>query len=340
MTLRSIVPFLPLWLLGCGPVLVAPDGADADAQPRGLGNWAEEATNGVGTHEADRPGAQFLDADGRVLTGVDPLQQMVLTGAAMERSGETFHQAVLKGGAREGEEVWAGATGLSYTTLVVCGAGPVPVRGLDDLAEVQFEAVPGERLYVTDGTVRNTGQHRYFQGSLRGAEGYVATDGLCALAQPGASGDAGSDAAAVLANHDRGVTTLWDQTFGRQDGASPLDNIEDAAAGRPAKTSCYGGAPCDEVMLAPQLLAAMVALGGERGFSTFVTAIAGASHSAGSYHYEGRAFDIDEIDGQRVQGDSAIARAFMEACWDLGAVEVFGPSNDPVGHFDHIHCAF
>ena len=133
---------------------------------------------------------------------------------------------------------------------------------------------------------------------------------------------------------------LWDETFGRADGASPLDNVTDVAAGRPAATSCYGGAPCDDVALTQALLSGMVAHATERGHSYFVTAIAGASHSAGSLHYDGRAFDVDEVDGIRIQGDSATARSFMDACRALGATEVFGPSNDPAGHSDHLHCGW
>jgi zinc D-Ala-D-Ala carboxypeptidase len=49
---------------------------------------------------------------------------------------------------------------------------------------------------------------------------------------------------------------------------------------------------------------------------------------------------MDEVNGVRIQGDSATARAFMAACRELGAIEVLGPSNDPAGHSDHIHCAW
>jgi hypothetical protein len=71
----------------------------------------------------------------------------------------------------------------------------------------------------------------------------------------------------------------------------------------------------------------------QRGFRYFVTSVAGGAHSFGSLHYSGRAFDIDEINGVRISGDSALARRFMSACREVGAIEVFGPSNDPSGHF-------
>lgn len=147
-------------------------------------------------------------------------------------------------------------------------------------------------------------------------------------------------AAEILGHHDGGRLTLWNQSFGRYDGADPRSNIADTAAGGDAKTSCYGTAPCNQVSLSMSLLRAMRSLREQKGYNYFVTSIAGANHSYGSLHYAGRAFDIDEINGVRVYGDSAAARAFMNACWSLGAVEVFGPSNDPYGHYDHIHCGF
>jgi peptidoglycan hydrolase-like protein with peptidoglycan-binding domain len=152
-------------------------------------------------------------------------------------------------------------------------------------------------------------------------------------------GTGGTAAARILAAHRAGRLTLWDQTFGRYDGADPLSNMTDAAAGRAARTSCYGGAPCGTVRLSNGLLNGMAALRESYGYSYFVTAIAGASHSANSYHYAGRAFDLDTINGARIAGDSAAARSFMAACRALGAIEVLGPSND-AGHQDHIHCAW
>jgi len=146
-------------------------------------------------------------------------------------------------------------------------------------------------------------------------------------------------ASRVLAAHRAGTLTLWDETFGRADGADALANITATAAGGRAKTSCYGGAPCTSVMLSQRLVGSMAALREQRGFDYFVTAIAGASHSAGSLHYLGRAFDVDEVNGVRIQGDSATSRAFMAACRELGAVEVFGPNND-AAHQDHIHCGW
>lgn len=144
----------------------------------------------------------------------------------------------------------------------------------------------------------------------------------------------------ILNAHNAGTITLWNQTFGRFDGADPLNNIKDAAAGRASKTSCYGNAPCTTVFLTGNLLNGMNNLSSSRNYRYFVTAIAGADHSPGSLHFQGRAFDVDEVNGVRIMGDSTTARAFMDACRALGATEVFGPSNDPNGHYDHIHCGW
>lgn len=169
----------------------------------------------------------------------------------------------------------------------------------------------------------------------------VARRSFCNGGGGGGGGGNGSGTAAqrVLAAHDARTLTLWDQTFGRFDGADPLSNIRDAAAGRAARTSCYGNAPCTTVALSPKMLAGMAALREQYGFHYFVTTIAGGTHSSTSYHYAGRAVDFDELNGVRILGDSATARQLMAACRALGAIEVLGPNNDPY-HQDHIHCAW
>lgn len=149
----------------------------------------------------------------------------------------------------------------------------------------------------------------------------------------------GGSASTILASHDAGTLTLWNQTFGQFDGADPLSNIRDAVAGVAVKTSCYGNAPCTRVKLSSSLLDGMAKLRTQYGYRYFVTAIAGATHSFGSLHYAGRAFDLDEVNGVRITGDSTLARQLMAACSALGATEVLGPSNDS-GHQDHIHCGW
>jgi zinc D-Ala-D-Ala carboxypeptidase len=157
---------------------------------------------------------------------------------------------------------------------------------------------------------------------------------------PSTPAASGGPASRILSAHRAGTVTLWNQTFGRYDGADPLNNITDAASGRPAKRSCYGSAPCGSVYLQSGMLNAVAALRERYGYRFFVTTIAGGSHSSGSYHYSGRAIDVDEVNGQRIYGNSTVADQFLSACRSLGAVEAFGPRNDPNGHWDHLHCAW
>jgi uncharacterized protein YgiM (DUF1202 family) len=149
----------------------------------------------------------------------------------------------------------------------------------------------------------------------------------------------GNNASFILSESKAGRIGLYDTTFGRNDGADALSNIRDAAAGKRARRSVHGNAPGGSVELSPKLLSAMTALRKQYNFTYFVTAIAGASHSPGSYHYAGRAMDIGTVNGQTVNGDTATTRRFMQACRDLGGVEVLGPSNRS-DHQDHLHCAF
>ena len=153
------------------------------------------------------------------------------------------------------------------------------------------------------------------------------------------SGDGVMSAQRILDAHNRGDIQLWDQTFGRQDGADPLANITDWANGRPARTSCYGNAPCTTTSLSDKMLNALESFAYNQGHDYFITSMVGASHSRNSYHYLGRAADFDRWDGVVIDGDSAAARELMDACRASGAIEVLGPSNDP-NHSTHVHCAW
>ncbi len=147
-------------------------------------------------------------------------------------------------------------------------------------------------------------------------------------------------AQSLLMEHQANAVVFWEQQFGgRVDGADALSNLRDTANGGAARRSVHGTAPGGSVQLSTAMLDAMLALEA-LGFRYFVTSVAGGSHSSGSLHYSGRAFDVDEVNGVLIRGDSTLARSFMSACRELGAIEVFGPSNDPAGHFDHLHCGW
>jgi hypothetical protein len=117
-------------------------------------------------------------------------------------------------------------------------------------------------------------------------------------------------------------------------------NIEDTARGESAKTSPWGEAYKrgeKSVALNLEMLRAMKKLDTEKGYRYRVTAIAGGDHSTKSKHYQGKAFDVDTINGVRV-GSGAAHSAFMAACRALGADETFGPGD--AGHATHVHCGW
>jgi hypothetical protein len=135
----------------------------------------------------------------------------------------------------------------------------------------------------------------------------------------------------------RSITWLPRQVSGRYDGASALDNINQAAAGHAAKRSSYGTAPGGYVRLDSRMLRAMRDLA-KRGYTFRVTALAGASHSRNSCHYSGLAFDIDRINGQKVGYGNPYWWRFLQRCRELGATETMGPGDR--GHSTHIHAAW
>lgn len=118
--------------------------------------------------------------------------------------------------------------------------------------------------------------------------------------------------------------------------ASARANIVDAAAGRAAFRSTYGTAPGGQVWLSILMLEGLVRLTQEYDFR--VTEITGGSHSAGSRHYSGVAFDVSAIHGKAVNRANPYYKAFMARCRDFGATEVLGPG-DP-DHDTHVHCAW
>ena len=89
-------------------------------------------------------------------------------------------------------------------------------------------------------------------------------------------------------------------------------------------------------MLNERMLAGMLKLA--ESYTFRVTSIAGGSHSKTSRHYAGVAFDVDQIEGNRVSAANPHYRAFMQRARDLGATEVLGPGSK--GHDTHLHCAW
>ncbi len=124
---------------------------------------------------------------------------------------------------------------------------------------------------------------------------------------------------------------------GRRDTATALDNMRQAAAGRPSRRSYYQRAPGGAILLDNRMLRAMKTLEKE-GYTFRVTEIAGGSHSRKSRHYLGTAFDVDYINGMKVGWSNPYYRRFLRRCRELGATEIRGPG-DP-GHRTHVHAAW
>ncbi len=216
------------------------------------------------------------------------------------------------------------------------------VRAVEELLKSRY----GYALDVDGNLDAPTEEHiRRFQEErcLAYVDGIVGMETWNALV---ADVDYCTQAGRVLELHNEGKITLLSTDFGRDDGADPLANITDAAAGDPSNRSCNfaGGGrdsrlPCGTVMLEDPLIDAMVDLHEDYGFTYVVTAISGARHSTNSYHYRGRAVDIGSVNGKLIRGSTATTRALVDACKAMGAVEALGPHND-AHHQDHVHCAF
>lgn len=299
-----------------------------------VGNWADQDTSGVGTHRITGDGVNVRgDNLSQVIFVADEGEQMALSYETRDFNGFEYYEAFFKRGGNEGARGWVAKDFLAHTRLSVCNASVVNVRSTSDIGIVIGSASSGDAAEVISGEIRNTGSHRYFQVNVNGLSGLVATDFLCASG--GSSG--GNPAAEILSLHDNFALTLYHLNFRESAEASALNNIRDAANGLAVYVRC--GPACGTTTLKPVLLDNMLRLARDYGHSYFVTSIAGGNHSSESLHYSGRAFDVDEIDGRRVHEDSAKADEFMNHCRQLGAIQVFGPSNDP-GHWDHVHCGW
>lgn len=116
-------------------------------------------------------------------------------------------------------------------------------------------------------------------------------------------------------------------------------NIVDTANGLPAKTSDFSHVGRTNVNLDLDMLRGILSLHLLAGYSFRITAIAGGNHtSTSSRHYAGKAFDVDTINGSRVNASNPFNQGFKDACRAYGATQVLGPGD--AGHDTHIHCAW
>lgn len=142
-------------------------------------------------------------------------------------------------------------------------------------------------------------------------------------------------AAEVLAHP--GITLMQAHVSGVVDNAVAQVNIADVAAGGGAARSNYDNAPGGTTALNQATLEAMLGLAASYTFT--VSDIAGGSHSPGSLHYAGTAFDVFMIDGAVANAANPSVAAFMQACRNAGATLVLGPLPLPgnPGHLNHVH---
>lgn len=137
---------------------------------------------------------------------------------------------------------------------------------------------------------------------------------------------------------DDSGTALLESHVGGQDHAASTasQNIADTAAGGSATTSPWSDVGETSVNLSTNTLSGLGTLGGTYEFR--VTTVAGGDHSSTSHHYDGTAFDVDEINGNPVDASNPDWEAFLSKCEELGAVETLGPGDE--GHGTHVHCAW
>jgi hypothetical protein len=100
-----------------------------------------------------------------------------------------------------------------------------------------------------------------------------------------------------------------------------------------ARRSAYQNAPGGMTSLDVRVLRALLELA--KFYSFAVSELAGGSHSIGSTHYVGVAFDVNVINGNRVGAGHRDCGSFMADCRQLGAQKVIGPPTK--GHETHVH---
>ncbi|MCA9680757.1 MAG: CHAP domain-containing protein [Myxococcales bacterium] len=153
-------------------------------------NWSDEPTNGVGTHDVD---GTYVNVRGdgldTVLFTANRGELLTLSYQTAKSGDLTYYEVFFKSGVHEGERGWVAADFLRFSTLEVC-SDKVSVRS-EDLGSVVGTVNRGTVAYVTDGTVRNTGQYRYFKVNAGGVQGYVATEFLCPKGTSGGTGNGG-----------------------------------------------------------------------------------------------------------------------------------------------------
>uniref|UniRef100_K1PS19 Uncharacterized protein n=1 Tax=Magallana gigas TaxID=29159 RepID=K1PS19_MAGGI len=131
-----------------------------------------------------------------------------------------------------------------------------------------------------------------------------------------ASCSAAAAAVACKIKNSSKITLLKINPSQVKDGADPYSNIRDACARKVAKRSSYkckeGQAPGGSTCLDLKILQYIYDLGTSTKYQVQVNAIAGACHSNGSKHYDGKAVDF-QLFGSGTAKD-AQEKAFRDKC--------------------------
>ena len=166
-------------------------------------NWADQDTNGVGTHDID---GEYVNIRGdnldQVLFMANRGDLGTISYATQSEVGKTYFEIFFKSGVHAGKRGWVAQEFLRWTVLEVCG-DDVLMRDGDSLDQIVGTVSTGDTATVVSGKVRNTGQYRYFRVSSNGVEGWVATDFLCPKGSAGSSGQGNYDVATAQALADQ-----------------------------------------------------------------------------------------------------------------------------------------
>ncbi|MFD0485950.1 carboxypeptidase [Saccharopolyspora spinosporotrichia] len=155
------------------------------------------------------------------------------------------------------------------------------------------------------------------------ASAFAATPAVASGGTAAAAPSRAELAEQVLA--DDGITLLDSHVGGQNDPESTAQrNIKDTSQGGAARTSPWSDVGVTKVELSTAMLRGMVSIG--KDYRYRVTTVAGGDHSPTSYHYKGTAFDVDQIDGQAVNGSNPKVAKIKSACKSAGAVEILGPA--------------
>ncbi|MFD4789885.1 hypothetical protein ACFWN1_23085 [Streptomyces sp. NPDC058459] len=159
---------------------------------------------------------------------------------------------------------------------------------------------------------------------------------VLAPAQPAAAGQCDGSATALKIINAGRTTFRTTHESGVVDEATANKDINQAASGLAARRSSYGTAPGGSVCLNTAMLTGLYNM--TAAYRLSISEIAGGSHTAGSRHYAGKAFDVATIGGRIADASNPQFRDLMASCRKAGAVEVLGPGD--AGHDTHVHCAW